>query len=138
MANRVVVVSMQATNMDTALICRNVTVSGRRTSIRMEQVMWTSLTDICRREERSINEIISMIDEKRADTDLTAAIRVFLICYFRDASAFQNMRFSGMAEESDFDVNADPAPDEELRCGALVNAALDVVGARRAAASDGN
>lgn len=129
---------MQATNMDTALICRNVTVSGRRTSIRMEQVMWTSLTDICRREERSINEIISMIDEKRADTNLTAAIRVFLICYFRDASAFQGLRFQGMAEESDFDVNAEPSADEGLRCGALVSAALDVVGPRHAAASDGN
>ncbi len=98
--------------------------------------MWTSLTDICRREERSINEIISMIDEKRADTNLTAAIRVFLICYFRDASAFQSLRFSGMAEESDFDVNGEPSPDEGLRCGALVNTALDAVGPRRPAVAE--
>src|SRR3954452_13944230 len=90
---------MHATNLNTALICRNVTVSGRRTSIRMEQVMWTSLTDICRREELTINEIISLIDEKRAETNLTAAIRVFFICYYRDAS-LNNVAKSGFAEES--------------------------------------
>ena len=52
----------------------------------MEQVMWTSLTDICRREDHTINEIISIIDEKRAETNLTAAICVFIICYYRDAA----------------------------------------------------
>ena len=48
--------------------------------------MWTSLTDICRREDHTVNEIISIIDEKRAETNLTAAIRVFIICYYRDAA----------------------------------------------------
>ena len=92
-------VAMHETNLNTALICRNVTVSGRRTSIRMEQVMWTSLTDICRREDHTVNEIISIIDEKRAETNLTAAIRVFIICYYRDA-ALSNGAKCGFAEEA--------------------------------------
>jgi predicted DNA-binding ribbon-helix-helix protein len=69
----------------------------------MEQVMWTSLTDICRREDRTINEIISAIDEKRAETNLTAAIRVFIICYYRDATLNVETKH-GFAEEASFDL----------------------------------
>ena len=121
---------MHATNLNTALICRNVTVSGRRTSIRMEQVMWTSLTDICRREDRTINEIISMIDEKRAETNLTAAIRVFIICYYRDASVSNEVK-GGFAEEAAFDSLAEPGIYGAFEHSPLLNAALDVVGAAK-------
>ena len=48
------------------------------------------------------NEIISLIDEKRAETNLTAAIRVFIICYYRDA-ALNNVAKSGFAEEASFE-----------------------------------
>ena len=118
---------MHATNLNTALICRNVTVSGRRTSIRMEQVMWTSLTDICRREDHTVNEIISIIDEKRAETNLTAAIRVFIICYYRDA-ALNNIAKCGFAEESTFDPLAEPGTMEAIEHSSLMSAALDTVG----------
>ncbi len=119
---------MHEANLNTALICRNVTVSGRRTSIRMEQVMWTSLTDICRREDHTINEIITIIDEKRADTNLTAAIRVFIICYYRDA-AQNNVANCGFAEESNFDALAEPGALETIEPSSLMSAALDTVGA---------
>ena len=118
---------MHEANLNTALICRNVTVSGRRTSIRMEQVMWTSLTDICRREDHTINEIISIIDEKRAETNLTAAIRVFIICYYRDA-ALNNIAKCGFAEESTFDSLAEPGAMETIEHSSLMSAALDTVG----------
>ena len=120
-------VTMHEANLSTALICRNVTVSGRRTSIRMEQVMWTSLTDICRREDHTINEIISLIDEKRAGTNLTAAIRVFIICYYRDA-ALNNVAKSGFAEEASFDSLAEPGTMEAIEHSSLMSAALDTVG----------
>ena len=120
-------VPMHATNLNTALICRNVTVSGRRTSIRMEQVMWTSLTDICRREDRTINEIISAIDEKRAETNLTAAIRVFIICYYRDATVGTEAK-RGFAEEAPFDSLAESGSHNSIEHSPLINAALDIVG----------
>ena len=115
---------MHETNLNTALICRNVTVSGRRTSIRMEQVMWTSLTDICRREDHTVNEII---DEKRAETNLTAAIRVFIICYYRDAALSNGVK-AGFAEESNFDSLAEPGTMEAIEHSSLMSAALDTVG----------
>jgi predicted DNA-binding ribbon-helix-helix protein len=93
----------------------------------MEQVMWTSLTDICRREDHTINEIISIIDEKRAETNLTAAIRVFIICYYRDAALSSNVK-CGFAEEPSFDSLAEPVTMETIEHSSLMSAALDTVG----------
>jgi len=68
-------------------ICRNVTVSGRRTSVRMEPIQWESLMDICERERRTIHEVVTIVDRRRGDSSLTAALRVFILAYFRRATA---------------------------------------------------
>ena len=85
------------------LISRNITVLGRRTSVRLEPEMWTALREIARRESCKIHDICSLIQmRKNPDTSLTAAIRVFLMLYYRAASteeghvraghgSFQNM-----------------------------------------------
>lgn len=71
----------------TTLISRNITVSGRRTSVRLEPEMWSALRDIARREHCSIHDICSLIGiRKNPQTSLTAAIRVFIMLYFRASS----------------------------------------------------
>ncbi len=69
------------------LVSRNVTVLGRRTSVRLEPEMWTALREIARRESCKIHDVCSLIQmRKNPDTSLTAAIRVFLMLYYRAAS----------------------------------------------------
>lgn len=69
------------------LVSRNITVRGRRTSVRLEPEMWTALKDIARRERCRIHDLCSLIDlRKNPRTSLTAAIRVFLMLYYRAAS----------------------------------------------------
>lgn len=68
-----------------ALICRNVTVSGRRTSLRMEPLLWDSLRDICDRENMTLNQLCTEIDRRRGEANLTASIRVFIVSYYRKA-----------------------------------------------------
>ncbi len=48
--------------------------------------MWDALEEICRREEMSQHELCAMIDERRRTSSLTAAIRVFIVNYFRAAA----------------------------------------------------
>lgn len=86
------------------LVSKNVTILGRRTSVRLEPEMWLALKDISRREGCSIHDICSLIQiRKNPMTSLTAAIRVFLMLYYRAASTeeghhraghgnFENMR----------------------------------------------
>ncbi len=69
------------------LVSRNITVFNRRTSVRLEPEMWMALREIARREKCTIHDICSLIGvRKNANTSLTAAIRVFLMLYFRSAS----------------------------------------------------
>lgn len=69
------------------LVSRNITVSGRRTSVRLEPEMWRALKEISSRETCSIHELCSLISfRKNPRTSLTAAIRVFLMLYFRAAT----------------------------------------------------
>jgi len=70
-----------------SLVSRNLVINGKRTSARLEPDMWAALFDIVRREGRSAHEICSLIDAaKPGDCSLTAAIRVFIMAYFRAAA----------------------------------------------------
>lgn len=79
-------------------VCRNVVVGGKRTSVRMEPLLWDCLTEICRRESHLMNDIVTMIDARRGDSALTAALRIFILSYFRTASDAPP-RFAGLQEE---------------------------------------
>jgi|LNFM01.1.fsa_nt_gb predicted DNA-binding ribbon-helix-helix protein len=68
------------------LVSRNVTVSGRRTSIRLEQEMWDCMAEIARRERLSIHQIASVVAAIRQGSSLTAKLRVFIVGYFRAAA----------------------------------------------------
>lgn len=69
------------------LISRNITVMGHRTSVRLEPEMWGALREIAKREKCRTHDICSLIHlRKNKNTSLTAAIRVFLMLYYRAAA----------------------------------------------------
>ncbi|MCF8495765.1 MAG: ribbon-helix-helix domain-containing protein [Alphaproteobacteria bacterium] len=71
----------------TSLVSRNIRIIGHRTSIRLEPEMWLALKDIALREKCSIHDLCSVVSmRKRKNASLTAAIRVFLMLYFRASS----------------------------------------------------
>lgn len=70
-----------------SLVSRNITIAGRRTSVRLEPEMWRALREISERERCTMHQLCTLIDMKKGkNTSLTAAIRVFLMLYFRAAS----------------------------------------------------
>src|SRR3954468_21653131 len=70
-----------------SLVIHNVVVSGRRTSVRLEPVMWEALQDIARRQERTVHDLVTQIDRERTASSLTAAIRVYIVAFYRSAAA---------------------------------------------------
>jgi predicted DNA-binding ribbon-helix-helix protein len=68
------------------LVNRNVTLRNRRTSLRLEPAMWRALEEICRREGCTIHELSTIVDSTRRQSTLTAAVRVFALDYFREAT----------------------------------------------------
>ena len=69
------------------LVSHNVVVSGRRTSVRLEPEMWDGLREICRRERATTHQICTSVSlQKLEETSLTAALRVFIMRYYRNAA----------------------------------------------------
>lgn len=83
-------------NGKSTLVSRNITVRGRRTSVRLEPEMWGALKEIARRERCRIHDICSLVSlRKKENTSLTAAIRVFLMLYFRAAATEEGHQRAG-------------------------------------------
>jgi predicted DNA-binding ribbon-helix-helix protein len=77
------------------LINRNVTVGNHRTSIRLEPAMWEALHQVCRREGKTLHELVTGIERERAQSSLTAAIRVYVMTYYMDAATDEGHRRAG-------------------------------------------
>lgn len=70
------------------LVSKNIMIDSHRTSIRLEPEMWDALMDIAAREQCSIHELSSIVAAcKRPSSTLTAAIRVFLMLYYKAATS---------------------------------------------------
>ena len=69
------------------LVSKNITVLGKRTSIRLEPEMWRALNEIAEREKCKIHDICSIVAlRKNPNSSLTASIRVFVMLYYRAAA----------------------------------------------------
>jgi predicted DNA-binding ribbon-helix-helix protein len=78
---------MDAAPSRSTLVSRNVVISGNRTSVRLEPEMWDGLREICQRERSTVHQVCTSVSlQKLEATTLTAAIRVFVMRYFRLAS----------------------------------------------------
>jgi predicted DNA-binding ribbon-helix-helix protein len=84
-----------ADSQESTLRSGNVTVGGRRTSIRLEPAMWQALREISVREGKTMHALVTEIERGRAQSSLTAAIRVFLLDYFRAAATEEGHRRAG-------------------------------------------
>jgi predicted DNA-binding ribbon-helix-helix protein len=62
---------------------KNVMLGERRTSVSLEDQVWDGLTEVCRREEISIDELCTRVEGLRIGSSMSSALRVFLMTYFR-------------------------------------------------------
>jgi predicted DNA-binding ribbon-helix-helix protein len=69
------------------LVIRNIVVAGRRTSVRLEPAMWEALREIARRRRLSLHMLVTEIARDRRASSLTAAIRVYIVDFYRTAAA---------------------------------------------------
>ena len=78
----------------------NVTVDGRRTSMRLEPRMWQALNEIARLEGCTVHELCAEVDRSRGpNTGLTTAVRAFIVTYLWH-----------MAHDSGSDLGPAPEP----------------------------
>lgn len=75
------------TRLGGGLISKNVRISGRRTSVRLEPEMWEALDEVAAMQGCSIHDLCSAVSElQHPDASFTGALRVFIMEYFRSAA----------------------------------------------------
>jgi len=73
-------------NASSSLVIRNIVVAGHRTSVRLEPPMWDALHDVARRRNATVHDLVTDIDRYRTASSLTAAIRVYIVDFYRAAA----------------------------------------------------
>lgn len=115
------------------LVTRNITILGSRTSIRLEPEMWQALKEVATFEKCKIHDICSLVFlRKEQNTSLTAAIRVFLMLYYRSAASVEGHERAGhgMLYRLALEAYANLAASKNLRIekfGEGICAQLDLV-----------
>ena len=61
------------------VIKRSLVVAGHATSISLEDAFWSGLKEIAAARGRSVAALVAEIDDARAGTNLSSAIRVFVL-----------------------------------------------------------
>ena len=62
---------------------RSFSIAGHRTSISLEAPFWTALKDAAARETVSVAQLVARIDGHRNGANLSSAVRVWLLAYYR-------------------------------------------------------
>ena len=62
---------------------RSVTIGGHKSSVSLEDTFWANLQGIARAQGCAVSNLIAEIDKGRQVGNLSSAIRVFVLEYFR-------------------------------------------------------
>jgi predicted DNA-binding ribbon-helix-helix protein len=70
-----------------AVLKRSIVVAGHKTSVSLEDEFWESLKEIASERGVTLGELVRTIDGNRNHTNLSSAIRLFVLGVYRDQSA---------------------------------------------------
>ena len=65
------------------LLCKNVVVNGRRTSMRLEKEVWNALSESCKEQNISLNTLCSQIEETKDTSGLSSAMRIHALNFYK-------------------------------------------------------
>jgi len=69
---------------------RSFSIRGHRTSISLEAAFWDALREAAQREGISLAALVARIDEGRGSAGLSSAVRIWILGYFRAATAAES------------------------------------------------
>ena len=69
--------------MKSLVVKRSIVIGGHKTSVSLEDAFWRGLKDIAWGQDLTLSELISTIDAERNNGNLSSAIRLFVLDYYR-------------------------------------------------------
>ena len=69
--------------MKSSVVKRSIMIGGHRTSVSLEDAFWSGMKEISRQRDMTLSELAREIDSNRQQGNLSSAIRLFVLDYFR-------------------------------------------------------
>lgn len=69
--------------MKSPVVKRSIVVAGHKTSVSLEEAFWNGMKDISSARNMTLSDLVSEIDSGRQHGNLSSAIRLHVLDYFR-------------------------------------------------------
>ena len=69
--------------MKSPVVKRSIVVAGHKTSVSLEEAFWNGMKEIAAARSLTLSELVGEIDGGRQQGNLSSAIRLFVLDYFR-------------------------------------------------------
>jgi predicted DNA-binding ribbon-helix-helix protein len=70
--------------MKSTVIKRSIVLAGHKTSVSLEDAFWNGLREIAAERDQTLSRLVGAIDANRQQSNLSSAIRLFVLGYYRD------------------------------------------------------
>ena len=70
--------------MKSTVVKRSIVIGGHKTSVSLEDPFWTGLKQIANAQQMLLSELVTKIDGRREQSNLSSAIRLFVLHHFRN------------------------------------------------------
>jgi len=71
--------------MKSPVVKRSIVIAGHKTSVSLEDAFWTGLKEIAAKRDLTLSDMVAAIDQDRRHGNLSSAIRLFVLDYYRGA-----------------------------------------------------
>ena len=75
--------------MKSAIIKRSVVVAGHKTSVSLEDQFWDAMKEIAKHRNMTLSDLVAGIDSDRKFSNLSSAIRLFVLGFYRDQLSYR-------------------------------------------------
>ena len=76
--------------MKSRVVKRSIVIAGHKTSVSLEDGFWKSLKEIAGERHTTLSDLVASIDTDRQYGNLSSAIRLFVLDFYRDRLASDN------------------------------------------------
>jgi predicted DNA-binding ribbon-helix-helix protein len=73
--------------MKSPVVKRSIVVAGHKTSVSLEEAFWNGMKEISGLRNMTLSELVGEIDNNRQQGNLSSAIRLFVLDYFKNRAA---------------------------------------------------
>src|SRR6186997_3520712 len=70
--------------MKSSVVKRSIVIDGHKTSVSLEDPFWTDLKKIAHTQQVTLSELVTKIDGRREQSNLSSAIRLFVLHHYED------------------------------------------------------